>query len=197
MNTMNILESMYPRREFFDRLNHILNLQINDLKRSIEVAGANFLVAQGCMNTIEFLGGIRNGELGMESRKVKSRFIEGVYLLGDVNGVRLLSDLTKAMDAETMWGLRCGLIHQYLPKLDAVNGILIGAGTLGTRYEAIGEIERAEGGIGIKGRLVIVDLTALIKAIEAGRKKLMDELRIDESKKIRAEKALLSLPELL
>ena len=155
------------------------------------------MVAQGCMNTIEFLGGIRNGELGMESRKVKSRFIEGVYLLGDVNGVRLLSDLTKAMDAETMWGLRCGLIHQYLPKLDAVNGILIGAGTLGTRYEAIGEIERAEGGIGIKGRLVIVDLTALIKAIEAGRKKLMDELRIDESKKIRAEKALLSLPELL
>ena len=194
---MTILESMYPKRDFFGQLNHILDFQINDLKRSLQLAKANFLVAQGCMNTIEFLGGIRNGELGMK-RKVESRFREGISLLGNRNGVRLLSDLTRAAGADVMWALRCGLTHQYLPNVDTINGIFIGAGDApGSKYDTVGEIERAEGRVGVKGPLILVDTIALFRAIEAGRKKLIDELEADDTKRVRAEKALFRLPELL
>ena len=192
---MTILESMYPKRDFFENLNHVLDFQINDLNRCSNLAP--FLVAVGCMNTIEFLGGIRNGELGRQG-KVESRFREGVRLLSGKDGVRLLSDLTKAADEDTMWALRNGLTHQYLPKVKNIGTIFIGTGgTPGTKYDSVGKVEREEGGIAVKGPYIMVDIVTLIRAIEEGRKKLMDELRVDEHKRLRALEALSRLPELL
>ena len=188
------IESMYPKRDFFTNLNHILDFQINDLKRCVQLA--NFLVAVGCMNTIEFLGGIRNGELGMLG-KVESRFKEGVRLLSPDNGVRRLDRLTQPVDEETMWQLRNGLTHQYLPKVNAVASIFIGAGETSTPYNAIGEIERANGSVGVKSPILLVDVVSLVRAIEQGRGKLLKELRADNAKKSRADEALSRLPELL
>jgi len=189
------LESMYPKRDFLTNLNHILDFQINDLKCCVQ--RANFLVAVGCMNTIEFLGGIRNGELGMPGR-VESRFKEGVRLLPPDNGVRRLDRLTQPVDEETMWQLRNGLTHQYLPKVNAVASIFIGAGvTAGTRYNAIGEIQRASESVSVKGPILSVDVDSLVQAIEQGRGKLLEELRTDSAKRSGAEKALSRLPELL
>ena len=197
---MSTLESIYPKRSFFDNLNHVLDFQINDLKRALIDAKANFLVAQGCMNTIEFLGGIQNGNLGrLEPGYARARFEEGLSLLSGENGVRLLSNLTEPVDTATMWKLRCGLTHQYLPKLATITGIFIGVGTTpGVKYDVVGEIARDEKHVGIKkGLLLMVDLAALIRAIEEGRKKLLEELKSDKIKRLKAEKALSRLPELL
>ena len=54
-------------------LDHIVEFQLNDLRKASDLAKANFLVATGCMNTIEFLGGVRNGLLG-KPRNVERRF---------------------------------------------------------------------------------------------------------------------------
>ena len=57
---MTMLERILPSPDFIDNLQHIVNFQMNDLVRSLELAKAKFLVAVGCMNIIEFLGGLRN-----------------------------------------------------------------------------------------------------------------------------------------
>ena len=84
---MDIFSRILSKMDFFEYLNRVVGFQINDLRRSLELAKANFLVAVGCMNTIEFLSGLRNGELGMKG-KSESCFKEGVRLLGDNIGVR-------------------------------------------------------------------------------------------------------------
>jgi len=197
--TVSTLESMYPKPSFFDKLNHALDSQINDLNRALNDAKANILVAQGCMNTIEFLGGIRNGNLGLEKKSVRDRFLDGVSLLDGDNGVRLLSDLNKPVDTAIMWKLRNGLTHQYLPKIENIPGILIKAGiNPGDKNDFVADITRDENYVGIKdkGWVLVVDLIKLIKAIEEGRINLIEELKSDQAKNLVAEKALSRLPEL-
>jgi len=94
--------------DVLEQLDHILEFQLGDLVEVSSQQLANFLVAVGCMNTIEFLGGVRNGELG-ENHKVDSRFKEGVRLLG--------GEYT-TFGEDNMYRLRNGLTHQYLPSLD-------------------------------------------------------------------------------
>jgi len=96
---MTIFDRLLSKPDFFENLNHILDFQINDLRHGLELAKANFLVVVGCMNTIEFLGGLRNGELGMKG-KSESRFKEGVRLLGGNLGVRLVLYTTKGPGSE-------------------------------------------------------------------------------------------------
>jgi hypothetical protein len=63
-------------------LDHVMGFQLNDLRKASILATANFLVAVGCMNTIEFLGGVDNGLLGKyEHGIVEKRFKNGVQLL--------------------------------------------------------------------------------------------------------------------
>ena len=204
---MTIFNRILSESDFFAYLQHILDFQINDLRRSLELAKANFLVTVGCMNTIEFLGGLRNGELGME-RKAESRFKEGVRLLGENTGVRLvlydtngssselpLPEIVPA-DEDVMWSLRCGLTHQYLPKVRQVGFIFIVAGNVDP-YRPFGIIERENGVSHIEPSMLIVDVASLIEAIEKGCQTLIAELQADEVKKSRAEKALALVPELM
>jgi hypothetical protein len=198
---------MLSKPDFFDYLQHILDFQMNDLRRSLELAKANFLVAVGCMNTIEFLGGLRNGELGMKG-KAESRFKEGVRLLGGDIGVRLvlydtsgskselpLPEMVSA-DEEVMWSLRCGLTHQYLPKVRRVGFVFIGAGKVDP-YRPFSIIDRENGVSRIEPSMLIVDVASLIEAIERGYRTLVTELQADELKKSKAEKALALVPELM
>ncbi len=204
---MTIFDRILSEPAFFARLQHILDLQINDLRRSLELAKANFLVAVGCMNTIEFLGGLRNGELGMKG-KSKSRFKEGVRLLGKNTGVRLVLYDTSGSssklplpkivptDEDIMWLLRCGLTHQYLPKVRHVGFIFIGAGNVNP-YRPFSIIERENGVSRIEPSMLIVDVASLIEGVEKGYQTLVAELQADEVKKLRAEKALALVPELM
>jgi len=204
---MDIFDRISSKPDFFDYLQHILDFQMNDLRRSLKLAKANFLVATGCMNTIEFLGGLRNGELGLE-HKVESRFKEGVRLLGEDTGVRLVLYDTSGSSSElplpeivpvdeaVMWSLRCGLTHQYLPKVRQVGFIFIGAGNVDP-YRLSSIIERENGVSRTKPSMLIVDVVSLIEAIEKGYQTLVAELRADELKKSRAEKALALVPELM
>jgi len=198
---------MLSKPDFFDYLQHILDFQMNDLRRSLELAKANFLVAVGCMNTIEFLGGLRNGELGLE-HKVESRFKEGVRLLGENTGVGLVLYDTSGssselplpeivpVDEDVMWSLRCGLTHQYLPKVRQVGFIFIGAGNVDP-YRPSSIIERENGVSRIEPSMLVVDVASLIEAIEKGYQTLVAELQAGELKKSRAEKALARVPELM
>jgi hypothetical protein len=96
-------------------LDHIvMEFQLNDLRKASMNAKANFLVAVGCMNTIEFLGGIDNELLGRKS-KVWERFRDGVRLLqGEyINPPNC--------DEEIMYELRNGLTHQYLASIKKVH----------------------------------------------------------------------------
>jgi hypothetical protein len=68
---------------------------------------ANMSAATLCMNLIEFLGGINNGELGKE-RKVQSRFRSGIQLLGNQY---------VALGLGNMYALWNSLIHQYVAKM--------------------------------------------------------------------------------
>ena len=70
------------RSNIIEELDRLVNRQITELWSMICDIKANMSVAALCMNLIEFLGGISNGELGKEG-KVKSRFHEGVKLLGN------------------------------------------------------------------------------------------------------------------
>lgn len=202
---MDIFSRILSKMDFFEYLNRVLGFQINDLRRSLELAKANFLVAVGCMNTIEFLGGLRNGELGMKG-KSESRFKEGVCLLGEnigVRQVRFTTDGTELslpeivpVDDNTMWSLRCGLTHQYLPKVKQVGFVFIGAGNVDP-YRPFSIIERKNGVSRIEPSMIIVDVALLIEAIERGYETLVTELKADDERKSRAEKALTLVPELL
>jgi hypothetical protein len=195
------------KMDFFEYLNRVLAFQMNDLKRGLELAKANFLVAVGCMNTIEFLGGLRNGELGLRG-KVESRFKEGVRLLGENVGVRLIlydtigssSDLPFPQmiqaNEDVMWSLRNGLTHQYLPKVTQVGFIFIGAGKVDP-YRPFSIIERKNGVSRIEPSMIIVDVASLIEAIEKGYQNLVTEFQADEVKRARAEIALTRVPELI
>ncbi len=152
---MTIFDRILSNPNFFENLNHILDFQINDLRRSLELAKANFLVAVGCMNTIEFLGGLRNGELGMKG-KSEFRFKEGVRLLGENYGVRFLFPKMVPADEDVMWALRCGLTHQYLPRVKQVGFIFIGAGNVDSN-RPFGIIERENSISRIEPPLLMVD----------------------------------------
>lgn len=105
-------------RNTLEQLEKIREFQIEDLKKSLELGKANFLVAVGCMNTIEFLGGVDNGELGQPGM-VECRFRAGVRLL---NGEYMNPP---NCDEGIMYRLRNGLLHQYLPSLKGIREIKI------------------------------------------------------------------------
>lgn len=93
------------KSELLEQLHRIRDCQMGDLRRALFDAQANFLVAGGCMNIIEFLGGLQNGELGDPDGRTRNRFLAGVkFLAGEY----------AAFGGQHLYGVRCGLNHQYL-----------------------------------------------------------------------------------
>jgi len=81
-------------------------------------------------------------------------------------------------------------------KVKQVGFIFIGAGNVDP-YRPFSIIERENGVSRIEPSMLIVDVASLIEAIERGYKALVTELKSDEQKRSRAEKALSLVPELL
>lgn len=98
---------MFTDEELFTELNRLLDLQIGDIKKAYD-AGADVLCLVGCMNLIEFMGGIRTGKIG-SSGNAERRFRKGVELLSERHNGKYLG-------ASTLWNLRCGLVHQFIPE---------------------------------------------------------------------------------
>ncbi|MFC2004629.1 hypothetical protein ACFLUY_00215 [Chloroflexota bacterium] len=78
-------------------------------------AGADVLYLIGCMNLVEFLGGVHTGKIGV-SGAAEKRFKQGVELLGERYSEKTLRN------ANIMWNLRNALVHQYIPE-DKINNI--------------------------------------------------------------------------
>lgn len=158
-----------------EQLDHIMSFQLSDLRKGSILATANFLVAVGCMNTIEFLGGVRNGELG-QCGKVEPRFTEGVRLLGGEYAV---------FGEGRMYDLRNGLTHQYAPSLKGVAHIAI-VNDWSDGKAIVADDDR-----------VILNVARLVVDLGEAWGRLRCELLRDESKARLADKALSRLPKLL
>ena len=72
---------MYTDEEFYNELNRLIDLQLNEIKISYE-SGADVLTLVGCMNLIEFIGGVYTGKIG-EKGFAEKRFKQGIALLGE------------------------------------------------------------------------------------------------------------------
>lgn len=166
--------------KFFERLNHIMEFQLNDLRKASILATANFLVAVGGMNTIEFLGGVRNGELG-ERGKVESRFKERVRLL------KLVNTEYATAGENCMYALRNGLTHQYIPGLKGFGSITIANDWTDNRA-----LFASKDGRGLK-----INVARLVVDLGFAWGVLRSELLSDSAKRGCAARALNRLPKLL
>lgn len=94
----------------------------NDIQVAIS-GGANYLAALGMFSYIEFLGGLLTGESGLPS-KAGSNFAAAINLFPPEYQV-LNSSLKVHGEADKEFTgiydvLRCGLVHEYIPKGGAV-----------------------------------------------------------------------------
>jgi len=165
-------ETMMDDNSFFAKLDHILQLQLGDLKRS-HSARAHFLVILGCMHAVEFLGGVRIGKLGLP-RNVKSRFVEGVRLLGGTY---------EDFGEERMWQLRNSLTHEYGAKVRPFNRIRIG-NTVAAEKD------------GAEKHTLDIDVMSFISALEEAANRLKAELRQDNDMMSTAKTALSRIADL-
>lgn len=102
---------------FLHTLENVIKLQLEDLEQCC--AKAEILCLTGCMNLIEFIGGILNGFLGVRRRE-KIRFTDGVRFLGGI-----YSD-SEILGESRMWQLRCAVTHQYVPSISDTEMIIFG-----------------------------------------------------------------------
>ena len=161
--------------EYLDR---ILSAQIIDLKHtSIVAPKALMLVTIGCMNSIEYLGGIDNGLLG-EKNKAGNRFKNGIRLL---NGENMDNP---SYENQLMWDLRNGMTHQYIPSLEHIQIRHIKITSLWTDNQAIV----------IEGENLTLNVAQLIKDIDITWHKLEKSLETDQNKRSRLAKILDSFP---
>ena len=159
------------------KLDHIMDFQLNDLRKASVAAKANFLVAVGCMNTIEFLGGVRSGLLGKPGN-VERRFKEGIRLLGQ--------GYTSAyLDEDTMYALRNGLTHQYVAGLERYPQIFV-------------TNKNSDPTIGIIGNTTLVlNVAGMVGDLDDAWKRLRQQLEQDPQKLELARQGLERLPELM
>lgn len=173
-------EKILGDRDVLWRLDHIMTFQLNDLQNASILAKANFLVAVGSMNTIEFLGGVRTGLLGRKgSKNVSLRFAEGVRLLGTVN------DEYSKVGEEKMYNLRNGLTHQYVPSLEGLSHI------------AVANDWKDDRAIVENGDILVLNVAQLIVDLRMAWRCLRDELQQDSKMLSGAGEALGRLPHLM
>ena len=160
-------------------LDHIImEFQLNDLRKVSMDVGANFLVAIGCMNTVEFLGGIESELLGKKEGKAGDRFKAGVRLLSGeyVN--------PPICDEDMMYELRNGLTHQYLASIRKMY----------TRHILIENDWQTEQAIFRDGNEFTLNVAQLVRDLGMAWGKLRTELGGDSAKLARLANLLNSLP---
>jgi len=179
---------MYTDEEFYEALNKLIELQLADIDRSLS-AGADVLCLVGCMNLIEFLGGVRNGKLGKRGG-AESRFKEGVRLLGGKWSSK------NSLGEDTMWTLRNALVHQYIPA--ATENDIGVFHVQGSRWIAFVDDHairpphfKTEGRIPISTQIRVI---RLINDLKSAREKLITELRNNDDLRNKMIKILWWLP---
>jgi len=156
----------------------IMEFQLNDLQKAAIKAKANFLVAIGCMNTIEFLGGIETELLGKKEGKAGDRFKAGIQLLSGeyVN--------PPICDEDIMYELRNGLAHQYLASIEKmhIRHILI-VNDWQTKQAIFRDVDE-----------FTLNVAQLIQDLGMSWRKLRTTLQTDQAKLTRLAMLLNSLP---
>lgn len=105
----------------------VFNFIYRDLENCIN-ARANFLVAQALMSYTEYIGALINGHLGISSHSEEdfNKLLEyfdwngdGTYYQNFEIRYKETSTSTRINNLNIYKAFRCGLIHEYLPKLPA------------------------------------------------------------------------------
>ena len=186
--------------DIIKQLDHIMNFQINDIKKALVIAEANFLAVVGSMNIIEFLGGLYTGTLGIDKKTkrnaekfkgansqcagpVEYRFRSGIDFLGG-EYINIVNDKEKSKDI--MWALRNSFIHQYIPtpKTDKIERMII---TSDWRNNA---------SIVLNRKKLTLNTATLITDIFTAWVKLLNMIKNDKDKLKDAGEVLKSLPKL-
>lgn len=163
--------------ELEGRLDHIMEFQLSDIEKALELATANFLATQGAVVCTEFLGGIVSGTLGVRGKE-RARFEAGLQLLGEAY----------RKNSEELWKLRCSILHSYLPE-----------GKPGRNYYFTNDAEFDQGFVirtdQNSGREeVTVNPRAWVVHLRRGYADLLQALRTDEHRRTAALKCLEKLP---
>lgn len=155
----------------------MLEFQIGDLEKSAK-DGLNFLTAIGLMVSTEFLGGLVTGNLGLP-RFSKARFEAGFMRLGDPYSNLLSRHKEDVLNIYN--NVRCGFIHQYLPR-----NVM---GVLGVETFAPGIMETS-------GQFVIF-ISDYVRDLRAAINRVLEDLEKDDVLFLNCQKALAQIPKLL
>lgn len=157
----------------------VVDFQLGDIERALTTVGVNFLATQGLVVCTEFLGGIRIGTLGDDKPGLaKTRFRAGLQLLGQ----------QYEANVDEAWGLRCGLLHSYLPKGKPGRDYVIA----NDPHLTVGFQMTKDPGTGREK--VIVNALAWLQDLKAGYAKLLDELQSDQQMQLKALDCFSRLP---
>ena len=183
---------MYTDEVFFKQLNVILDQQTDDIWKARD-AHTDMLCLVGCMNMIEFMGGVSNGKLGLKG-EVKCRFQAGFDLFSDAWMRGGFSEGCVILDKDVMWDLRNSLVHQYTPKARKYQAIIV----KGTEHKDIVFSYGEEQSNGTTDDRLIVSfpIDGLIIELSDARQKLLNLLKQNKTIRDRANKALSRLPEI-
>lgn len=178
---------MYKDEVFFDKLNKLIDTQLSDIEKCIK-AQADILPITGCMNLIEFLGGISNGLLGKKGCS-KRRFADGVAIINKTNTVKI--------KPESFWIIRCALNHQFIANMpDFPKLLIIGTGRMNFFIDTKGMqfLQETEAR---NQNNILISILNLLDFIKNSKNALIEELKSNLVKKNRANKCLYDLPELV
>ena len=175
---------MKIERGFLTELEYILEFHLEGL----EATSAKFelLCLIGCMNMIEFIGGIHSGKLGLRGEEA-IRFKEGVRFLG---GIYFDS---KILGENRMWELRCAITHQYIPAICDFEIIKVG------KVHSIGQPDKKPEEVltNIKDKnrfLLEIKLDKFVSDLEEASLRLIKKLKEDKAMRDVAEKQFNTLP---
>jgi len=175
---------MKIERGFLIELEDILEFHLEGL----ETISAKFelLCLIGCMNMIEFIGGIHNGRLGIRGEE-PIRFKEGVRFLGGI-----YSD-SNILGEQRMWELRCAITHQYIPEICDTEVIKVG------KVYCVKNPDKKPKEVlaNIKDRnrfLLEIKLDKLVSDLKEASLRLIKQLREDKGMRDIADKQFNKLP---
>jgi len=164
-----------------------IELQLKGLEVSCDKA--EILCLMGCMNLIEFIGGILNGKLGVRGCE-QTRFKEGVLFLGGIYSN------PKILGENRMWQMRCAVMHQYIPSISDTELIHIG------KIAVISHPEKKPREI-LKNIqdpnrfLISIKLGDLVGALKEASSKLITKLKEDKDIRDTANRQFKKLPLLM
>jgi hypothetical protein len=161
------------------QLKHIRDFQITDLRKTDELASANFLVCVGCLNATEVLGGVKTGLLGSRSGDASTRLRSGLAALGGVY----------SKHEQDIVDLRNSMVHAYVGKVR--NHANVDIASRKDPYASLITL-----GIQIVNGTFVVNVSRWIEDLNSVWSSVLDEITADPERGRRIARALEELPTL-